>query len=130
MKNKASTPENVTKEQETDLAISETKATQVLEVSEISAVNKKTTNAVFERLDEGIKMREHYNKSKNKLEEFENFVKNHEDEGLTMEITNVATNDVIQFQSVPMIKDFLANVVAKGKQHLKEMEKQIENFTI
>jgi hypothetical protein len=94
-------------------------------------IQTKTALSVFERLDEGIKMREHYNKFKDKVDEFDNFAKSYSDEALVLEIQNVGAKTKVSLQSVPMILDFIRNVVVKtGREHLTQMEKEIVNFSL
>lgn len=99
-------------------------------VPQIQVVESKSANAVFERLEDGLKMKEQFNKAKERVTEFEDFSKNYEDEGLIMKIENVGTGDSIQIQNVAMILDFINNLVKTGKTHLKALENEIVNFTI
>lgn len=94
-------------------------------------IQTKTALSVFERLDEGIKMREHFNRFKDKVDEFDNFAKNYGDEALILEVQNVGAKTKVSLQSVPMILDFIRNVVVKtGREHLTQMEKEIVNFSL
>ena len=102
-----------------------------IEVSaQLQVVEVKSANAVFDRLDEGLKMKEQFNKAKERVGEFEDFSKDYGDEGLVMTISNVGTNKNIQIQNVAMILDFINNLVKTGKTHLKALETEIVNFTI
>ena len=102
-----------------------------IEVSaQLQVVEVKSANAVFDRLDEGLKMKEQFNKAKERVGEFEDFSKDYGDEGLIMTISNVGTNKNIQIQNVAMILDFINNLVKTGKTHLKALETEIVNFTI
>ena len=102
-----------------------------IEVStQLQVVEVKSANAVFDRLDEGLKMKEQFNKAKERVGEFEDFSKDYGDEGLIMTISNVGTNKNIQIQNVAMILDFVNNLVKTGKTHLKALETEIVNFTI
>jgi hypothetical protein len=93
-------------------------------------IEPKSANTVFERLEEGLKMKEQFNKFKEKVVEFEDFTKRYDNEGLVMKIENIGTGDNIQIQNVQMILDFTHNLVKTGKVHLKGMENEIINFTI
>lgn len=105
--------------------------TQKEENAPFKIVTTRTATGVFDRLDEGIKMKEQYTRFKEKVEEFDNFVKNYDDEGLSMKIENIGTGDSVQLQSVPMILDFIKNVVVKaGRTHLKAMEDEIVQFVL
>lgn len=99
-------------------------------VPQVQIVESKSANAVFDRLDEGLKMKEQFNKAKERVGEFEDFSKDYGDEGLVMTISNVGTNKNIQIQNVAMILDFINNLVKTGKTHLKALETEIVNFTI
>ena len=102
-----------------------------IEVSaQLQVVEVKSANAVFDRLDEGLKMKEQFNKAKERVGEFEDFSKDYGDEGLIMTISNVGTNKNIQIQNEAMILDFINNLVKTGKTHLKALETEIVNFTI
>jgi hypothetical protein len=102
-----------------------------IEVStQLQVIELKSANAVFDRLDEGLKMKEQFNKAKERVGEFEDFSKDYGDEGLIMTISNVGTNKNIQIQNVAMILDFINNLVKTGKTHLKALETEIVNFTI
>ncbi|GGD48466.1 hypothetical protein GCM10011514_10650 [Emticicia aquatilis] len=102
-----------------------------IEVSaQLQVIELKSANAVFDRLDEGLKMKEQFNKAKERVGEFEDFSKDYGDEGLVMTISNVGTNKNIQIQNVAMILDFVNNLVKTGKTHLKALETEIVNFTI
>ena len=102
-----------------------------IEVStQLQVIELKSANAVFDRLDEGLKMKEQFNKAKERVGEFEDFSKDYGDEGLVMTISNVGTNKNIQIQNVAMILDFINNLVKTGKTHLKALESEIVNFTI
>jgi hypothetical protein len=102
-----------------------------MEVSaQLQVVELKSANAVFDRLDEGLKMKEQFNKAKERVGEFEDFSKDYGDEGLVMTISNVGTGKNIQIQNVAMILDFINNLVKTGKTHLKALETEIVNFTI
>ena len=102
-----------------------------IEVSaQLQVVEVKSANAVFDRLDEGLKMKEQFNKAKERVGEFEDFSKDYGDEGLVMTISNVGTGKNIQIQNVAMILDFINNLVKTGKTHLKALETEIVNFTI
>ena len=106
-------------------------AAQPIEVSaQLQVIELKSANAVFDRLDEGLKMKEQFNKAKERVGEFEDFSKDYGDEGLIMTISNVGTNKNIQIQNVAMILDFINNLVKTGKTHLKALETEIVNFTI
>ncbi len=98
--------------------------------TQMQVIELKSTTAVFDRLDEGLKMKEQFNKSKERVGEFEDFSKDYGDEGLVMSISNVGTNKSIQIQNVAMILDFINNLVKTGKTHLKVLESEIVNFTI
>ncbi len=99
-------------------------------VPQIQIVESKSANAVFDRLDEGFKMKEQFNKAKERVGEFEDFSKDYGDEGLIMTIANVGTGKNIQIQNVAMILDFINNLVKTGKTHLKALENEIVNFKI
>ena len=99
-------------------------------VPQVQIVESKSANAVFERLVDGLKMKEQFNKSKERVNEFEDFSKDYGDEGLVMTIANVGTGKNIQIQNVAMILDFINNLVKTGKTHLKALETEIVNFTI
>lgn len=99
-------------------------------VPQIQVVESKSANAVFDRLDEGFKMKEQFNKAKERVGEFEGFSNDYGDEGLVMTIANVGTNKNIQIQNVAMILDFVNNLVKTGKTHLKALETEIVNFKI
>ena len=102
-----------------------------IEVSaQLQVIELKSANAVFDRLDEGLKMKEQFNKAKERVGEFEDFSKDYGDEGLVMTISNVGTGKNIQIQNVAMILDFINNLVKTGKTHLKALETEIVNFTI
>ena len=102
-----------------------------IEVStQLQVIELKSANAVFDRLDEGLKMKEQFNKAKERVGEFEDFSKDYGDEGLIMTISNVGTNKNIQIQNLDMILDFINNLVKTGKTHLKALETEIVNFTI
>jgi hypothetical protein len=102
-----------------------------MEVSaQLQVIELKSANAVFDRLDEGLKMKEQFNKAKERVGEFEDFSKDYGDEGLVMTISNVGTGKNIQIQNVAMILDFINNLVKTGKTHLKALETEIVNFTI
>jgi hypothetical protein len=104
---------------------------QPIEVSaQLQVIELKSANAVFDRLDEGLKMKEQFNKAKERVGEFEDFSKDYGDEGLVMTISNVGTNKNIQIQNVAMILEFVNNLVKTGKTHLKALETEIVNFTI
>jgi hypothetical protein len=106
-------------------------AAQPIEVSmQLQVIELKSANAVFDRLDEGLKMKEQFNKAKERVGEFEDFSKDYGDEGLIMSISNVGTNKNIQIQNVAMILEFVNNLVKTGKTHLKALETEIVNFTI
>lgn len=108
-----------------------TEESKPIEVSaQLQVIEVKSANAVFDRLDEGLKMKEQFNKAKERVGEFEDFSKDYGDEGLVMTISNVGTNKNIQIQNVAMILDFINNLVKTGKTHLKALETEIVNFTI
>lgn len=108
-----------------------TEETKPMEVSaQLQVIEVKSANAVFDRLDEGLKMKEQFNKAKERVGEFEDFSKDYGDEGLIMTISNVGTGKNIQIQNVAMILDFINNLVKTGKTHLKALETEIVNFTI
>ena len=96
----------------------------------LQVVEPKTANTVFERLEQGIKMKEQFHKAKERVNEFDDFVKNYDHEGLVMSIENVGTGNSIQIQNVSMITDFINTLVKTGKSHLKQLEQEIVNFTI
>ena len=123
--------ETPTTEKPTNGGVQEQKGIEVSpQVLHPQIIESKSANTVFERLDEGLKMKEQFNKSKERVGEFEDFSKNYEDEGLVMKIANVGTGATIQIQNVEMILDFINNLVKSGKTHLKALETEIVNFTI
>ena len=94
-------------------------------------VQSKSANTVFERLDEGLKMREQFNIAKDRVIEFENFYKNYDNSGLIMTIRQRSDNSEINSQHVPIILGYIEKeLVQKGKEHIKKMESAIINFTI
>ena len=126
---KAETPTEKGKINGTEPIVTEEQKT--IEVStQLQVVEVKSANAVFDRLDEGLKMKEQFNKAKERVGEFEDFSKDYGDEGLVMTISNVGTGKNIQIQNVAMILDFINNLVKTGKTHLKALETEIVNFTI
>jgi hypothetical protein len=105
--------------------------TQKEEQNPLRILPTKTATAIFDRLEEGIKMKEQYTKFKEKVDEFDSFVRDYDDEGLSMKIENIGTGNAVQLQSVPMILDFIKNVVVKaGRKHLKDMEDEIVQFVL
>lgn len=131
---KAETPNEKGKINGTEPIVTEEQnrsAAQPIEVSaQLQVIELKSANAVFDRLDEGLKMKEQFNKAKERVGEFEDFSKDYGDEGLVMTISNVGTGKNIQIQNVAMILDFINNLVKTGKTHLKALESEIVNFTI
>ena len=126
---KAETPTEKGKTNGTEPIVTEEQ--KPFEVSaQLQVIELKSANAVFDRLDEGLKMKEQFNKAKERVGEFEDFSKDYGDEGLIMTISNVGTNKNIQIQNVAMILDFINNLVKTGKTHLKALEMEIVNFTI
>jgi hypothetical protein len=126
---KAETPTEKGKINGTESIVTEEQ--KPIEVSaQLQVIELKSANAVFDRLDEGLKMKEQFNKAKERVGEFEDFSKDYGDEGLIMTISNVGTNKNIQIQNVAMILDFINNLVKTGKTHLKALETEIVNFTI
>ena len=126
---KAETPNEKGKINGTEPIVTEEQ--KPIEVStQLQVVEVKSANAVFDRLDEGLKMKEQFNKAKERVGEFEDFSKDYGDEGLIMTISNVGTGKNIQIQNVAMILDFINNLVKTGKTHLKALESEIVNFTI
>ena len=126
---KAETPNEKGKINGTEPIVTEEQ--KPIEVStQLQVVEVKSANAVFDRLDEGLKMKEQFNKAKERVGEFEDFSKDYGDEGLVMTISNVGTGKNIQIQNVAMILDFINNLVKTGKTHLKALESEIVNFTI
>ena len=126
---KAETPNEKGKINGTEPIVTEEQ--KPIEVStQLQVVEVKSANAVFDRLDEGLKMKEQFNKAKERVGEFEDFSKDYGDEGLVMTISNVGTGKNIQIQNVAMILDFINNLVKTGKTHLKALETEIVNFTI
>jgi hypothetical protein len=126
---KVETPTEKGKINDTEQIITEEQ--KPIEVSaQLQVIELKSANAVFDRLDEGLKMKEQFNKAKERVGEFEDFSKDYGDEGLVMTISNVGTNKNIQIQNVAMILDFINNLVKTGKTHLKALETEIVNFTI
>lgn len=126
---KAETPNEKGKINGTEPIVTEEQ--KPIEVSaQLQVIELKSANAVFDRLDEGLKMKEQFNKAKERVGEFEDFSKDYGDEGLIMTISNVGTNKNIQIQNVAMILDFINNLVKTGKTHLKALETEIVNFTI
>jgi hypothetical protein len=126
---KAETPTEKDKTNGTEPIVTEEQ--KPIEVStQLQVIELKSANAVFDRLDEGLKMKEQFNKAKERVGEFEDFSKDYGDEGLVMTISNVGTNKNIQIQNVAMILDFINNLVKTGKTHLKALETEIVNFTI
>ncbi len=126
---KAETPNEKGKINGTEPIVTEEQ--KPIEVStQLQVVEVKSANAVFDRLDEGLKMKEQFNKAKERVGEFEDFSKDYGDEGLIMTISNVGTGKNIQIQNVAMILDFINNLVKTGKTHLKALETEIVNFTI
>jgi hypothetical protein len=126
---KVETPTEKGKINGTDLIVTEEQ--KPIEVSaQLQVIEIKSANAVFDRLDEGLKMKEQFNKAKERVGEFEDFSKDYGDEGLVMTIANVGTGKNIQIQNVAMILDFINNLVKTGKTHLKALETEIVNFTI
>lgn len=112
----------------------ETEKLTVLTAQEVGAlqiVNRKTPNDVFERLEQGYRLRENFNKFKEKLDVCENFAGGYNNEALAMTIQNLGTGDEINIQSIPMILDFVNDKVIKaGRNHLKNLEEEIVNFAI
>ena len=101
------------------------------EVGALQVVNRKTPNDVFERLEQGYRLRENFNKFKEKLDVCENFAGGYNNEALAMTIQNLGTGDEINIQSIPMILDFVNDKVIKaGRNHLKNLEEEIVNFAI
>ena len=126
---KAETPNEKGKINGTEPIVTEEQ--KPIEVStQLQVIELKSANAVFDRLDEGLKMKEQFNKAKERVGEFEDFSKDYGDEGLIMTISNVGTGKNIQIQNVAMILDFINNLVKTGKTHLKALETEIVNFTI
>lgn len=115
-------------------ATPETEKLTVLTAQEVGAlqvVNRKTPNDVFERLEQGYRLRENFNKFKEKLDVCENFAGGYNNEALAMTIQNLGTGDEINIQSIPMILDFVNDKVIKaGRNHLKNLEEEIVNFAI
>ncbi len=126
---KAETPNEKGKINGTEPIVTEEQ--KPIEVStQLQVIELKSANAVFDRLDEGLKMKEQFNKAKERVGEFEDFSKDYGDEGLIMTISNVGTGKNIQIQNVAMILDFINNLVKTGKTHLKALETEIVNYTI
>ena len=127
---KAETPTEKSKTNSTEPFVTEEQKPIEVSTQHLQVIELKSANAVFDRLDEGLKMKEQFNKAKERVGEFEDFSKDYGDEGLVMTISNVGTNKNIQIQNVAMILDFINNLVKTGKTHLKALETEIVNFTI
>jgi hypothetical protein len=101
------------------------------EVGALQVMNRKTPNDVFEKLEQGYRLRENFNKFKEKLDVCENFASGYNNEALAMTIQNLGTGEEINIQSIPMILEFVNDRVIKaGRNHLKNLEEEIVNFTL
>lgn len=111
----------------------ETVELQVVSQNEnaLQLVNRKTANDVFERLEQGNRMKEGFNKFKEKLDVCEKFANNYNNEALCMTIQNIGTGDELEIQNIHLILEFVEEKLVKaGKNHLKQLEEQIINFSL
>lgn len=116
-----------------NVAAQETVEVKVLSPTEnaLQLVSRKTANDVFERLEQGNRMKEGFNRFKEKLEVCEKFSSDYNNEALSMTIQNIGTGDVLEIQNIHLILEFVEEKLVKaGKQHLKQLEEQIISFSL
>lgn len=101
------------------------------ESNALQIVGRKTANDVFEKLEQGNRMREGYNRFKEKLDVCEKFATGYNNEALIMNIKNVGTGEVLEIQNINLILDFVQDkLVSAGKNHLRQLEEQIVSFAL
>jgi hypothetical protein len=101
------------------------------ESNALQIVGRKTANDVFEKLEQGNRMREGYNRFKEKLDVCEKFATGYNNEALIMNIKNVGTGEELEIQNINLILDFVQDkLVSAGKNHLRQLEEQIVSFAL
>ncbi len=109
-----------------NVEVVETQTTGTLQI-----IGRKTPNDVFEKLEQGNKLRENFHRFKEKFDVCGEFKTNYNNEALLMTIQNLGTGAEIKIQSIPMILEFVEDKVIKaGKNHLEHLEDEILNFAI
>lgn len=101
------------------------------EPNALQIVGRKTANDVFEKLEQGNRMREGFNKFKERVEMCEKFASGYNNEALTMTIKNAGTGAELEIQHISLILEFIEDKLVKaGKNHLRQLEEQIVNFAL
>ncbi len=101
------------------------------ESNALQIVGRKTANDVFEKLEQGNRMLEGYNRFKERLDVCEKFATGYNNEALIMNIKNVGTGEELEIQNINLILDFVQDkLVSAGKNHLRQLEEQIVSFAL
>lgn len=126
--------DNVKATDKVEEATQETNELTVLtqtESNSLQIVGRKTANDVFEKLEQGNRMREGYNRFKERLDVCEKFATGYNNEALIMNIKNVGTGEELEIQNINLILDFVQDkLVSAGKNHLRQLEEQIVSFAL
>ncbi len=111
-------------------------ASKAIESSKIISVNaeeikpRPTVPQVFERIQQGFALQEYYEKSATRFKEVTDFNRDaKEGAGFVMTAT-LPNGRKIEFSHLPSNLEFIEMQERKGKEHLKNLEREVQNFSI
>ena len=103
---------------------------KVISVHAEEVKQRPTVPQVFERIQQGIALQEYYEKSSARFKEVTEFNRDAK-EGAGFIMTAILPNGrKIDFTHLPSNLEFIEMQETKGKEHLKNLEQEIQNFSI
>jgi hypothetical protein len=127
------------KNEQTTTAVVETATPEIIEATAehlngngamtITTANQRNVTAVFEKLQQGQKLHDNYNKAKNRLTEIEDFKNEFDGSGLEMTITNRQGTE-ISFAMQENICKFIDGQIEHGREVVGFLESKVMEFSI
>lgn len=103
---------------------------KIISVHAEEVKQRPTVPQVFERIQQGIALQEYYEKSSARFKEVTEFNRDAK-EGAGFIMTAILPNGrKIEFTHLPSNLEFIEMQETKGKEHLKNLEQEIQNFSI
>ena len=105
-------------------------SSKIISVHAEEVRQRPTVPQVFERIQQGIALQEYYEKSSMRFKEVTEFNRDAK-EGAGFIMTAILPNGrKIEFTHLPSNLEFIEMQETKGKEHLKNLEQEIQNFSI
>lgn len=89
-----------------------------------------TVPQVFERIQQGFALQEYFEKSSTRYKDVAEFLREAKDGAGFIMTAILPSGRKIEFSHTPSNLEFVENQEQKGKVHLKNLENEIQNFSI